>query len=76
MGCSALSRKPGVVFCEVKALGVWNYLSLADIRGPGSAPAPCDDVFSTLFGRARARGFRATEDDTTKRLCIIFSKNN
>ena len=73
LGCSALSRQPGRVFCEVQGLAVWNYLYLNLAFGSARARAPCEGVVSTLFGRARTDLERSNH--TTKSLRIIFSRH-
>ena len=54
-GLTCAFRQPGLVFCEVQGLAVWNYLSLAfEVLGP-RARARLAKVLSRLFLGALAR---------------------
>ena len=69
LGCSALSRQPGLVFCEVQGLAVWNYLYLN--LAFGSARARLAKVLSRLFLGARARTW--SDQTTQRKACGSFS---
>ena len=72
-GLTCAFRQPGLVFCEVQGLAVWNYLSLAfEVLGP-RARAPCEGFVSTLFGSARAQTW--SDQTTQRKTCGSFSAN-
>ena len=72
-GLTCAFRQPGLVFCEVQGLAVWNYLSLAfEVLGP-RARALRRFCLDSFWERARADLERSNH--TTKNLRIIFSKH-
>ena len=71
LGCSALSRQPGLVFCEVQGLAVWNYLSLAFESARVRALRRC--CLDSFWVRARARTW--SDQTTQRKTCGSFSAN-